>query len=66
MYEAKNVGKEYSKHPEFGVYLTGTYIGRYNRVGFSNTLIAIRHPVGDAYPDRPYMIFIDRDGVLFT
>ena len=65
MYVARNVGSEYSKHPEFEVSFAGTLIGRYNRVAYSNTLVAVRHPVDGAYPNRPYLIFLDRDLVVF-
>ncbi len=65
MYVARNVGSEYSKHPEFEVSFAGTSIGRYNRVAYCNTLIAVRHPVDDAYPNRPYLIFIDKNEVSF-
>ena len=63
MFVAIQAPRHFGKHLEYFVTEDGRELGRYSRTGYSNSLVAVTHPVRDASPERPYLLFIDRDEV---
>lgn len=63
MYVAKETERRFGKHKEFEVFSSDNSLGLYSRTGLSNSLVAVDHPVRDASPERPYLLFIDRDTI---